>query len=351
VGSVEVEVWRVAAGGRAWETRIKEWGLRAALYEGTAEVSDPEAEYAVTASSESETSEGESPLVRGVRPDAGPTDIRLATRPPLRVEVVDESGRPMPGVHVEVRRFPPDRPVLREPSYWVSKHRDSPGWPDDGHTGPDGVYAFERRLPPGPWAVLAQGEGTAQVGRLPRVEDAEETVRVVLGRGLRLMGKVEDPEGRSQWARFLEAWPLDGQQESVLVETLPHSGRFEFTSLAPGRYVLVSRPSNSFHHEEENRYAVSEPVPAGARGVVLTLRPGHRSTLDLRGPEGERLADAEVRVVGRHVDREVVADRDGLFQAIALPPGEYAFQVRVEGRAPFSLPFTAGKSVEHRLRP
>ena len=355
VGAVEVIIQRVAAGGLAWERRIMDWGMDEeegprpiATYEF--DVSDAEAEYAVSASNESATADGESPLVRGIRPGAEPADIHLAARPPpLRVLVVDEQGRPVPGALVELRRFAEGRPILREPSYFASQILASPGSPDGGHTGTDGVYAFELRIPPGPWTVLAQGPGTAQVGRLPRVTDTQESVRVALHRGMRLMGKVEDPEGRSQWARFVEAWPLDGQQESVLVEQLPHSGRFEFTNLAPGRYVLIARPNNSFQREEENWHAISEPVLAGARGVRLTRRAGHRSTLDLRGPEGTRLADAEVRVVGRYVDREVVSDGDGLFQAIALPPGPYVFEVTIPDREPLSVAFLAGTNVTLRV--
>ncbi len=354
VGSVEVVVQRFAAGGPAWERRVMDWGMEydegprpVATFE--VEVSDPDAEYVVTASSESATADGESQPVRGIRAGADPTDIHLRARPPLQVLVVDEKGAPIPGALVQVRRFPEDRPVVREASHFVPEQRASPGWPGAGHTNPEGIFVFRNHIPPGPWVVLAQGLGTAQVGRLPRVADNQETVRVVLRPGHRLTGKVEDPEGRSQWARFVEAWPLDGQQESVLVEELPHSGRFEFTNLAPGRYVLISRPNNSFHREEVNWYAVSEPVLSDARGVGLTLRPGNRSTLDLRGPDDSRLSDAEVRVVGRYVDREVVADRGGLFQAIALPPGKYVFEVNVPEREPISVEFEAGKNITLRV--
>jgi protocatechuate 3,4-dioxygenase beta subunit len=206
---------------------------------------------------------------------------RLVDIPDADAHTIDVnlSGVPVSGIVVEKDT---DTPIVQARVSAVS-----PGQP--GTTtlgGADGRFHFE--LDPGEYRIFAnasdQGYGEAQTSVTVDSGGAPE-IRLALSRGLSISGKAVDLAGRALaglavFARGQEA----GAPSSGFNQTLA-DGSFRIDGLSQQAHTLTSSTDTGL-------FAVRSGVAAGAKGVVLTLRPGGRIRLQVIGPDGSPLEGA-----------------------------------------------------------
>jgi hypothetical protein len=145
--------------------------------------------------------------------------------------------------------------------------------------GPDGRFGLE--LDPGEYVVSAHCQGYGELSQdvtLP--ESGLDGLRLALGKGVVLAGKVVDAGGR----------PAAGAQ--VIASTAQNdSGRMSSLSgstAGDGSFRLegVQDEPQNVAAAQEGRFALLRNVTPGEAGVILVLRPGGRVLLTLRDAGG-----------------------------------------------------------------
>jgi len=206
---------------------------------------------------------------------------RLVDIPDVDAHMIDVnlSGVPVSGIVVETDT---DAPIAQARVAAVL-----PGKP--GATtlaGADGRFHFE--LDPGEYRMFAdaldQGYGKAEAPLTVQSEGAPE-IRLALSRGLSISGKAVDLAGRGLSGVPVVARGQDaGAPSSGFNQTLA-DGSFRIDGLSSQAHILTA--SN-----DTGLFAVRSGVAAGAKGVVLTLRPGGRIRLQVTGSDGSPLEGA-----------------------------------------------------------
>jgi protocatechuate 3,4-dioxygenase beta subunit len=190
----------------------------------------------------------------------------------------------------------------------------------------DGRFQFE--LDPGEYRVMAnaidQGYGEAQTTVTVDAGGAPE-IRLALSRGVSVSGKAVDLTGRGlAWVSVAARGQDAGAPSSGFNQTLS-DGSFRIEGLASQPHTLTASTLTGL-------FAVRSGVPGGAKGVVLTLRPGGRIRLQVIGPDGSPVADAwgsVASVDGVPVPAGNVGQTDALgVTEFAVPSGNLDVEVR-----------------------
>ena len=206
--------------------------------------------------------------------DAYTLDLAFAGATITGVVVDHETEQPVPRAHVFAN---PKKPGS-----------GSTGG-SSGNAGEDGRFRLE--VEPGDYTVHAAAENygpavtEVSVGSSPGSD-----VRLVLGRGLTLSGKVVDVSGRGVGGLQVRAMSLESgtDRSGGGAMTLP-DGSFQMGGLRPV-------PHRVFARSEIGAFAFRTGVVPGDKELVLTLRPGGRLTIRVLGPDGQPVAQASVLV-------------------------------------------------------
>jgi hypothetical protein len=218
------------------------------------------------------------------------------------------------------------RAGLREPG---------PGTGGGGATGADGRFAFE--IDPGEYRLSAFAEGYAgETSELTVGAGGAADVRVLLRRGGSVVGRVVDASGRPLGGVWINAVAAPGTTGGGNGQTLP-DGSFRIEGLGEGTYTLAAV-------SELGLFAVRPGVTPGQSGLTLTLRPGVRVQVQVRGPDGAPAEGAFVRVskyAGTPVwfQGSASTSAQGVTEVLA-PAGDVEIEAgkeKLRARAPVSL--------------
>ncbi|HEX5009052.1 MAG TPA: carboxypeptidase-like regulatory domain-containing protein [Planctomycetota bacterium] len=289
--------------------------------------------------------------------DVGDVLLRRCTE--LSGRCLDDSGRPVAGVSVQMMRL--DREDL-DPLGWPNDGRGSQsylfcGGLGRGHatTDADGRFTF-RELPPGT-CDLDFEHGlfrSARLGGVPVGIEGCSVGDVQLTAARSLSGRIVDADGHPAahvrvYARSESGW------ERFQRGGLTHSARVESSAEADddGRFVIGGLAPGDFKLQVDTSWASaaiewSGPFPAGTTGIELALKcrmplpavpapqvvqtPRREPPASLSGrvidADGSPLAGAEVSVHGSCV----VTDADGRFVLKNLSRSDYALSAWRKGR-------------------
>jgi len=177
-----------------------------------------------------------------------------------------------------------DQPVPKANVFAASTHPDpnarfATAAMANAVTGTDGRFRLE--IEPGEYKVSARAEGfSAEVLTLNVGESGASDVRLALGRGLSIRGRVVDSRGQGVGSLRVGAvtGDLDSPRWGGAAISMP-DGTFEIAGLAAGDFNLVAQSDLGF-------FGVRPGVTAGSSDVTLTLRRGGRVVVTVLGPDG-----------------------------------------------------------------
>lgn len=258
----------------------------------------------------------------------------LALLPGARIaaHVITPAGRPLPGARVQLI------PLERTDAPFTF---DAPGGPC---TDENGLVVFEG-VTPGRVRVLvhhpdalapAVTEMTAEAGRATTLEFPLQPAR-------KLGGVVIDPEGRPlAGARVFAALESGADGGSALAHgplVTGLDGKFAFSGLTPGRYVVRAFRSPMVGREDAAR--TLDGVATGREDLEVVMA---ASSLDLhirvRDARDDRpISDCAVTLIGPGgtAVRAPDAIRDGVLILRGVDPSRTAVQVRAAGYLPSAL--------------
>jgi large repetitive protein len=171
----------------------------------------------------------------------------------------------------------------------LSARPAEPSSPAGGHTlaGADGRFSLD--LAPGEFTLLVSADGYAAETMSITVGDTPTTdLGFALSRGLVLRGRVVDDRGRP--AAGVSVALRRGHPDAGASTRSGIDGRFEFSAVEPGTYVLSGGSALA-------GYGSVRDVSPGREEVVLTLRPGGRIRARARGVDGAPIAGALAHVL------------------------------------------------------
>jgi hypothetical protein len=153
-----------------------------------------------------------------------------------------------------------------------------------GLAGADGRFAFE--LPAGDYTVKTTAEGYAiSETKVSVGASGIGDLRIELGRGLPLEGKVLDVAGRPASRVSLVARHGE-ERDPVGFAATKDDGSFRFESLPSRAYTIAGQTLG------DGAFTFRSGITPGDRDVVLTLRPGGRIRLTAVDVKGAPLAEA-----------------------------------------------------------
>jgi hypothetical protein len=149
-----------------------------------------------------------------------------------------------------------------------------------GRSGPDGGFALGAEE--GQYELSAERLGRVRVVRRLSVgPDGLADVRIEMGRGRSIVGRVVGPSGRPARGQMVFASGADGFERTLVRD----DGSFRIEGLATGPYALsVGSPLAGF--------ATRRAVQPGPEVVRLTLRPTGMVVLRVVSDDGRPVADA-----------------------------------------------------------
>jgi len=260
------------------------------------------------------------PMQRVEFPDADTFafDIALPAAALSGVVVDRETDQPLPKANVVAMSARPD-PNARFGTAAVS----------NAMTGADGRFRLD--VEPGEYKVSARADGYSGETLTLSVGDmGASDVRLALGRGLSIRGRVVDARG--QGIGGLRVGAVTGDVDSPRwggAATSMADGTYEIAGLAAGEFNLVAQSELGF-------FAVRAGVAAGTSDATLTLRRGGRVVVTVLGPDGApvRGASASVRRVSGTVAWGIGAmmqtDMRGNTE-INVPVGSVEIRATMEG--------------------
>jgi protocatechuate 3,4-dioxygenase beta subunit len=332
------EVWHFEADWNVWNDRVTDRELymhahgTKLLADGAGELRLPALERPLAAVARDGDQYGERILYA-----TSPEPIRLEISPDvsLRIQVVDETGQPVPGVNVGLRRrVPVVRGDLGGSLTPVSASALT--------QSPDGfatLVHFHQRSPDfleaGSWGIAAVDAPlapTVQAEFDPRDPPAEP-LQLVLPPTGRLVVLVQDAQGRPLPDNWVQVTPIVSESAEagrdalgLRADTVSRRGRAEFPHVGLGLALQIeSQPSTEWPRQE---IRCAGPRTAGEE-VVVTLRFDERHPV-ITG----RLVDASGAIRAREQlsGRIVLERRDAALQELRLhdrTDGEGRFRIAI----------------------
>lgn len=226
-------------------------------------------------------------------------EFQLAKGTELSGTVLGESGRPIPGVTVEVRV------EVREPAWGANPEPMISTWlTDEVVTDTDGGWSinnapaavdekdYEFRLKfthpdyvsDSQWGEL-QREQSITTGML-----RDGTAKIVLSQGVQATGTVVDSSGEPV-SKGLVIWSDSPYGSSAVHETeIDESGQFETLPLAPGEYPFtIAAPG---YRPERRLITITNQMDS----LRFELEPGKRLTLNVVDRDGRPIPNAAVSI-------------------------------------------------------
>lgn len=265
-------------------------------------------------------------VVDGAVPRAEPYVLELAPGSRIAGRVVDATGRPLVGVVVHPR-LPPGGDFF--------PYEANPAGLRVGYSTTDAGGHFALNVPPGgPYLLALESDSWAVLGHPPRAEAGAEEVRIVAEPARRITGRVVGAEGTPAGGFQVTGVPAGGVPSLWTRERVAADGFFEVPVGAGRHRVLV------WNAEDPNdlRYALSDPVEAGAAGLRLVLGPGGALLGRLLDRFGRPVGGAHAWVLGPHVNRRATTDAAGAFGVHGIPAGRYQVFVRTPDGGQHTLP-------------
>jgi hypothetical protein len=191
-----------------------------------------------------------------------------------------------------------------------------------GRSAADGRFAIGTE--PGEYLLRAEVLGRVPAARPLDVSlDGLTDLRLEMGRGLSISGRLLDESGRPVPEREVFAFGADGFERTLT----GRDGRFRIEGLSDRPYALsAGLPLAGF--------ALRSGVKPGPEPVALTLRAGGRIALRVLSPEGRPVAQALASVLtvdGERVDPSLCAapptDDEGR-TTLGVPAGQVALAVQ-----------------------
>lgn len=216
--------------------------------------------------------------------------------------------------------------------------------------GADGRFQLE--LEPGDYRVTARAEGYAsQTVEISVGATGAPDLRFPLARGLNLRGRLLDARGRGVGGLWVNATSGEESDRHSVSGTTLADGSFQLSELLQRPYALLSGSDLA-------GFAFRAGVPPGDSDVVLTLRPGGKVRVQVRGTDGAPASRAWVRVdklggisVGSF--SHPLTDSDG-FAELPVPAGVVEIGVgkdSLKGRVTLNVSPGETVAAEVRLAP
>ncbi|HEX6813386.1 MAG TPA: sigma-70 family RNA polymerase sigma factor [Planctomycetota bacterium] len=189
-------------------------------------------------------------LAGGDAVEAGAVDVQLTATDGAKLAgvVVDEAGAPVPGAEIHANAVSPAR---------------GGAW---ARTSSDGTFSISGLVPDASYDVSVRQRGRVPASR-KGVASGSSSLRVELGKGLEVQGRLVDAAGRPQGHATLRfAAAAGGARTATRTDA---EGRFAISGLVTGTYSVEASVATGGN-------VVARPcgtVEAGQRDVELRLRP------------------------------------------------------------------------------
>ncbi|MCP3099319.1 carboxypeptidase regulatory-like domain-containing protein [Myxococcus sp. K15C18031901] len=281
--------------------------------------------------------------------------------------LVDEAGKPVPDVIVQLTASPPreeQHPPTEEEADTPGTYEDAPDDPalggvEENRLASDANGRFQFELDrPGRFHLSTESEHFLKVQR--SVDAPATDVRLVLSSGGRVVGRVVDGQGEPLPAAVLSVHASPDTLPVALPVRPDEEGRFQIEAVPPGRHVLLAAFDANLPHRETVPIEVfgtetvtvtvrldaglsvsgvvvdeaNRPIPgATVTATPLTATPSHLRHL------GAGFSTASSRGV---------ADETGRFTVKHLLPGPCKLQVEADGHSLRGDPPVDAKPEESR---
>jgi protocatechuate 3,4-dioxygenase beta subunit len=203
--------------------------------------------------------------------EAHPLDVALAGVTVSGVVVDQVSGKPLAEARV---------------SAWQRRASDRGGF--YARTGSDGRFTLE--LEAGAYRLTTQADAYNEDRREMTVADEGATdLRIALDKGVAIVGRVLDGQGRPAAGARVSAVSLETQSRAPEIASTLADGSFRLEGLERKPYTLLAGSSQGF--------ALRADVAAGVKDLVLTLQPGGKARVHVVEPGGEPASGAFVGLV------------------------------------------------------
>ena len=245
---------------------------------------------------------------------------------------LDFTGAPLAGVVVDRATGKP----LDEVNVWARPKEQAADRMVIARTGADGRFTFE--LDPGTYVVDASRRGYAHATQeVALTEGGVDSLRLTLGAGASLAGRVVDAAGRGVANANVMAFVSEGSgRSSSTNDTTRDDGSFSIEGLASGTCALSAA--------RDGRFAVLSAVTPGEAAVTLVLKPGALGQVTVRDAGGAPVEGAmafvragDVPIFGGLAPRSDAAGRLDL----AVPAGSVTVSVmkdKLHGSATVEAP-------------
>jgi protocatechuate 3,4-dioxygenase beta subunit len=181
--------------------------------------------------------------------------------------------------------------------------------------------------------------------------EVEHDVRVAGGRLLASVREAQSGDPVPLTALTVSRIEEDGGESFSSVGLSDANGRFEFTDLRPGTYVVYAYPTREgLGFARGERVSVAEGVPAE---IEVLLEEGGSLSVVVRDPDGRALEGAAVLFhdesgVEHTFSRLPLTDAAGRYRASGLRPGRYRVVAHLVGHqgTPVEFRFELGRELE-----
>jgi uncharacterized GH25 family protein len=297
--------------------------------------------------------EGSAPalLVAEVKRDLPQIDVRLTRGEPLRVRVVDNAGKPISRVQVNVDEWPSS---MQAPRAGVVGRWSYPGW--EWETDAEGRFVWSNAPPDAISFTFNKGGYMSRSRHALRPSPEEQTV--ILGPSFRIRGSVTDAQTSNAVpefivnVRYVEVQTFNGNSHTNFGAWSEYNrkrfagGQFDLVYDHPLLYTSRGMHDWQFRVEADGyEPALSRVVPDAERGTRLEfkLKPQPLPELAAAPTAAKRItAGVAVQPASVHVGEAVA-----LFVKARLAPGFHIYALEDSGckNLPTSIEFSLSQGL------